>query len=141
MQNILRSCITSVALEVIENKGLTNEAMTDSVASFYKCFVFNDLDFPPEDSCSEKSVRFPGSTHPFDLPDGTANGLGALLQGGLSWAARGACGRSGRCGSGNGVSGSGQPWSHAVGSGQVSKSGSCPVKAGPGGGQDSVSNS
>ncbi len=75
---------TSVALEVIENKGLTGEAMADSVASFHKCFVFNDLKFPPEASCSENSVRFQGSTHTFDLPGGTANGLGGLLRGGLS---------------------------------------------------------
>ena len=67
----------SVALEVVENKGLKNTAVFFSVASFGKCFVFNWLVFSRRAKCTGKSVGFQGSTRTFDQAAVARDGLGS----------------------------------------------------------------
>ncbi len=101
--------ITSVALEVVENKGLKNTVVFFSVASFGKCFVSNELIFSRRAKRTGKSVGFQGSARTFDQAAVARDGLGGLLRVGVTEAAGGVCGRPGTYGASRCVSGLGHP--------------------------------
>ena len=69
----LTDYITSVALEVVDNKGLKNMVVFFSVASFGKSFVINDFVFPLRAIRTGESVGSQGSTCTLD-PAAVARG-------------------------------------------------------------------